>query len=48
MGVVMELGPRVPLLIISPWAKEGYVDQTTFEFSSLVKLSARPRQHDRP
>jgi phospholipase C len=35
---VMGLGPRVPLLIISPWAKEGYVDPTTYEFSSVLKL----------
>jgi len=34
----MGLGPRVPLLIISPWAKEGYVDSTTYEFSSVVKF----------
>jgi phospholipase C len=35
---VMGLGPRVPLLIISPWAKEGYVDGTTYELSSVVKF----------
>jgi len=35
---VMGLGPRVPLLIISPWAKAGYVDPTTYEFSSVLKL----------
>ena len=35
---VMGLGPRVPLLIISPWAKQGYVDSTTYEFSSVLKL----------
>jgi phospholipase C len=32
----MGLGPRVPLLIISPWAKEGYVDSTEYEFSSVL------------
>jgi phospholipase C len=32
----MGLGPRVPLLIISPWAKEGYVDTTEYEFSSVL------------
>ncbi|MGH3118581.1 MAG: phospholipase C [Gaiellales bacterium] len=35
---VMGLGPRVPLLIISPWSKAGYVDSTTYEFSSVVKF----------
>jgi phospholipase C len=35
---VMGLGPRVPLLIISPWAKEGYIDSTTYEFSSVLKF----------
>jgi phospholipase C len=35
---VMGLGPRVPLLIISPWAKKGYIDHTTYELSSPVKF----------
>ncbi|MGH2806592.1 MAG: phospholipase C [Actinomycetota bacterium] len=35
---IMGLGPRVPLLIISPWAKQGYVDSTIYEFSSVLKL----------
>lgn len=35
---VMGLGPRVPLLIISPWAKRGYVDSTVYEFSSVLKF----------
>jgi phospholipase C len=35
---VMGLGPRSPLLIISPWAKQGYVDSTTYEFSSVLKF----------
>jgi phospholipase C len=30
------LGPRVPALIISPWAKPGYVDHTTYEFASVL------------
>jgi phospholipase C len=34
----MGMGPRVPLLIISPWAKPGYVDSTTYEFSSVLKF----------
>lgn len=35
---IMGLGPRVPLLIISPWAKEGYIDHTVYEFSSVVRF----------
>jgi phospholipase C len=34
----MGLGPRVPMIIISPWAKQGYVDSTTYEFSSVLKF----------
>ena len=34
----MGLGPRVPMLIISPWAKQGYVDSTEYEFSSVLKF----------
>ena len=32
------LGPRVPLLIISPFAKPSYVSSTPYEFSSFLKL----------
>ena len=35
---IMGLGPRVPLLIISPWAQQGYIDSTTYEFSSVLKF----------
>jgi phospholipase C len=35
---VMGLGPRVPLLVISPWAKKGFIDSTTYEFSSVLKF----------
>jgi phospholipase C len=31
-------GPRVPLLVISPWAKSGFIDHTVLEFSSVLKL----------
>jgi phospholipase C len=31
-------GPRVPLLIISPYARQGYVSHTVYEFSSLLKF----------
>lgn len=32
------LGPRVPLLIISPFAKRGMVSHTQYEFSSFLAL----------
>ncbi len=35
---VMGLGPRVPMLIISPYAKSGYIDHTTYELSSVVRF----------
>jgi phospholipase C len=31
------LGPRVPALVISPWAKRGFVDHRTYDFSSVLK-----------
>ncbi|MGH2699285.1 MAG: phospholipase C [Actinomycetota bacterium] len=34
----MGLGPRSPLLVISPWAKEGFVDDTVTEPSSVLAL----------
>ncbi|HEV2425253.1 MAG TPA: alkaline phosphatase family protein [Terriglobia bacterium] len=33
------LGIRVPLLIISPYAKAGYISHTTYEFSSFLKFA---------
>jgi phospholipase C len=32
------LGPRVPLLIISPYARKGKVSHTQYEFSSFLSL----------
>ena len=32
------LGPRVPLLIISPFARPGFISHTVYEFSSFLKL----------
>ncbi|HEV2385626.1 MAG TPA: alkaline phosphatase family protein [Candidatus Acidoferrales bacterium] len=32
------LGPRVPLLIISPFAKRGFISHTVYEFSSFLRL----------
>ena len=35
------LGPRVPALVISPWAKRGYIEHRTLEFSSVLKMIER-------
>jgi phospholipase C len=32
-------GPRVPLLIISPYAKPGFISHTVYEFSSLLAFA---------
>jgi len=37
----LGLGPRAPLLIISPFAKSGYVSHTQYEQSSVLKFVER-------
>jgi phospholipase C len=32
------LGFRVPTIVISPYAKHGYIDHTEYEFASMLKL----------
>jgi phospholipase C len=32
-------GFRVPTLVISPWAKHGFIDHTQYEFASFLKLA---------
>jgi phospholipase C len=34
----LGLGPRVPLLVISPYAKEGVISHTPYEFASVLQL----------
>jgi phospholipase C len=43
---IYGFGPRVPAIVISPWAKSGYVEKRTLEFSSVLKLIER--LHDLP
>jgi phospholipase C len=31
-------GPRVPAIVISPYAKPGYIDSTTLEFASVLRF----------
>jgi phospholipase C len=50
---VYGLGPRVPAIVISPWARRGFVDSATLEFSSMLRMVERthglaalaPRDH---
>jgi phospholipase C len=32
------MGPRVPMLLISPWARQGHIASDTLEFSSVLKM----------
>lgn len=34
---IYGMGPRVPGLVISPWARRGYIDHHTYDFSSVLK-----------
>ncbi len=34
----LSLGPRVPTIIISPYARKGYIDHTTYDFDSILKF----------
>lgn len=36
---VYGFGPRVPMLIISPYAKPGHISHTLYEFSSVLKYA---------
>jgi phospholipase C len=35
---IYGMGPRVPALIISPWARPGFIFHETAEFSSVLKM----------
>lgn len=35
---LLSLGPRVPTIVISPYARRHYVDHTTYDFSSILKF----------
>jgi phospholipase C len=34
----ISYGPRVPMLVISPYARKGYVSHTQYEFGSIIKF----------
>ena len=37
-GVPVGLGPRVPLIVVSPWTKGGFVNSETFDHTSVIRL----------
>ncbi|MDQ2859137.1 MAG: phospholipase C, phosphocholine-specific [Pseudomonadota bacterium] len=37
-GVPVGLGPRVPMLVVSPWSKGGWVDSQTFDHTSVIRF----------
>ena len=43
---IYGLGPRVPAIVISPWARRGFVDSAPLEFSSVLRMIER--LHDLP
>ncbi len=37
-GVPVGLGPRVPMLVISPWSSGGWVNSQMFDHTSVIRL----------
>lgn len=37
-GQPIGLGPRVPMLVVSPWSRGGYVCSETFDHSSVIRF----------
>jgi phospholipase C len=37
-GVPVGLGPRVPMIVISPWTKGGWVNSQLFDHTSVIRL----------
>ncbi|HEX3595999.1 MAG TPA: phospholipase C, phosphocholine-specific, partial [Polyangiaceae bacterium] len=42
------LGIRVPMLVISPWSKGGWVDSEVFDHTSLIRFIEQRFGHDHP
>ncbi len=34
-------GTRIPTIIVSPWAKRGYIDSTPYDTTSILKFITR-------
>jgi phospholipase C len=37
-GVPVGLGPRVPMMVVSPWTKGGWVNSQLFDHTSVIRL----------
>jgi phospholipase C len=37
-GQPVGLGPRVPMIVVSPWTKGGWVNSQTFDHTSVIRL----------
>jgi len=37
-GEAVGLGPRVPMIVVSPWTKGGWVNSQTFDHTSVIRL----------
>ncbi|HEY2710012.1 MAG TPA: phospholipase C, phosphocholine-specific [Caulobacteraceae bacterium] len=37
-GVPVGLGPRVPMIVVSPWTKGGWVNSQLFDHTSVIRL----------
>ncbi|MGV9238275.1 phosphocholine-specific phospholipase C [Streptomyces nigra] len=42
------LGPRVPMLVVSPWSKGGYVCSETFDHTSILQFMERRFEVEEP
>jgi len=42
------LGPRVPMLAISPWSRGGYVNSQVFDHTSIIRFIERRFEKDHP
>jgi phospholipase C len=40
-GLPIGLGPRVPLLVVSPWSRGGYVCSEVFDHTSVIRFLER-------
>ncbi|MBS7456935.1 phosphocholine-specific phospholipase C [Coralloluteibacterium stylophorae] len=40
-GTPMGLGPRVPMLVVSPWSRGGWVNSQVFDHTSVIRLLER-------
>jgi phospholipase C len=41
MGRPYGLGPRVPMLVVSPWSRGGWVDSEVFDHTSVIRFLER-------